>query len=170
MNALVKIGVFLFAVVLVGLAFGGWLTVGFIMTSPAMMPSVQEGTVVFVNRTSFKVRDLKRGEIVLVRIPGSETQVIRRIVGLPGETVEMQEGHVFINGNKIDEPWLGALGTDEPRVEYPQPDFFPSITMPEGRYYLLGDFRKVGNDSRQFGGVTRDAILGTVWTIFGRVM
>ena len=170
MNALVKIGLFLLAVVMVGLAFGGWVTVGFIMTSPAMLPSIQEGGVVFVNRTSYKVRDLKRGEIVLVRIPGSETQVIRRIVGLPGETIEMQEGHVLINGNKIDEPWLAPMGADEPKVEYPQPDFFPSITVPEDHYYLLGDFRKVGNDSRQFGGVTRDAIIGTVWMLFGRVV
>lgn len=170
MNFLVKLGFFLLAVVAVGIAFGGWITVGFVMTSPAMMPSVREGTVVFVNRTSYKVRDMKRGEIVLVRVPGSELQVVRRIVGLPGETVEMQNGRIFINGAAIEEPWLAPVGADEPRVAEPQPDFFSSVQVGEGRYFVLSDFRKAGNDSRSFGPITKDDILGTVWETFGRVI
>jgi signal peptidase I len=170
MNILVRIGVFMLSVIMVGFAFGGWLTIGFIMTSPAMMPSIRDGGVVFLNRTSYRLRDLKRGEIVLVRIPGSETQVLRRVVGLPGETVEMQEGHVTINGNRIDEPYLAPLGADEPKVAAPAMDYFGAYTLGEGHYYVLSDFRKVGNDSRDFGGVTIDCILATAWTMFGRVI
>jgi len=170
MNFLVKLGVFLLAVVMVGLAFGGWLTVGCTMTSPAMLPSIKDGQVVFVNRTSFKLTDLKRGEVVLVKAPGQELQVIRRIVGLPGETVGLQEGHVLINGTKLDEPWLAPLGADEPKVDYPLSDFFPPVVLGEGQYFILSDFRKAGNDSRTFGLIKKDDILGTAWTIFGRVI
>jgi signal peptidase I len=170
MNLLVKIGVFLLAVVTVGIAFGGWLTVGVTMTSSAMLPSIRDGAVVFVNRTSFKVRDLKRGEIVLVRVPGQELQVLRRVIGLPGETVEMQDGHVFINGNKLDEPWLAPLGSDEPKVDDPMSVSFSQITVGEARYFVLSDFRKVGNDSRTFGAVKKEDVLATAWSLFGRVI
>ncbi|MEK7476906.1 MAG: signal peptidase I [Candidatus Coatesbacteria bacterium] len=170
MNFFVKLGLFLLAVVMVGFAFGGWLTVGVTMTSSAMLPSIKDGMVVFVNRTSYQVRDLRRGEIVLVRVPGQELQVVRRIVGLPGETIDMQAGHVFINGNKIDEPWLAPLGADEPKLDAPLSDYFSPVVLGEGSYYVLSDFRKAGNDSRTFGPIRKDSILGTAWSIFGRVI
>jgi signal peptidase I len=170
MNFLIKLGVFLLAVVVGGFGFGGWLTVGVTMTSPAMLPSIKDGMVVFVNRTSFKLRDLKRGEIVLVRVPGQELQVIRRIVALPGETVELQEGHLIINGTRIDEPWLTPLGADEPKLDAPLSEFLSPVTMGESTYFVLSDVRKMGNDSRTFGSIKKTDVLGTAWSVFGRVL
>ncbi len=97
----------------------------------------------------------ERFDVVACRYPGrGGTVFVKRVVGLPGDVVELKSGYLYVNGEKYDEPYV----KDEYRVGG-RNDFGP-VTVPEGRYFVLGDHRNNSNDSRYVGAITRDMILG----------
>ena len=102
----------------------------------------------------------QRFDIVICRYPGrGDTNFVKRVVGLPGDTVEIRKGYLYINGEKYDEPYIsdeyrhGVLNT------------FGPYTVPEGEYFVLGDHRNNSNDSRSVGSLSRDRIVGHVRTV-----
>jgi signal peptidase I len=117
----------------------------------AMMPSFRDGDRVLMNRN---VGDLKRGDVIMFLYPKDTSKwYIKRIIGLPGEKVEIREGEVFVNGQLLDEPYIDrqynqAGGTFVPK------------TVPENQYYVLGDNRDNSSDSRYWGTVSKDLITG----------
>lgn len=146
---------------------GGWIFSGFYMATDAMEGAIGKGDLVLVNRLALGSRDPKRGEVVVFRIPGEEGSTIRRVIGLPGETVEMRASELFINGARVEEPWLVSPSREGPAVEVIQPISFGPFTVGENKYFLVGDDRTKGNDSRTFGAVQREQIYGTIWGLFG---
>jgi len=150
----------LFASIMVG----GWGFAGFTMTSSAMDPTFAQGKMVFVSRLA---TGIKRGTIVLAQVPGEETQVVRRIVGLPGEALEFRNGEVFINGQKIEEKYLGPADNVAAKFDVPAPDNYGPVQVPAESYFLLGDNRRFARDSRVFSSVKREAILGNVISFGG---
>ncbi len=104
--------------------------------------------------------DPQRFDVVICRYPGrGATNFVKRVVGLPGDTVEIRDGYLFINGEKYDEPYIsdayrgGRLNT------------FGPYTVPEGEYFVMGDHRNNSNDSRSQGSLSRDMIIGHVRTV-----
>ena len=102
----------------------------------------------------------RRFDVVICRYPGrGGTNFVKRVVGLPGDTVEIRKGYLYINGEKYDEPYIrdeyrnGSLNT------------FGPYTVPEGEYFVLGDHRNNSNDSRLQGSLPRDMIIGHVRTV-----
>ena len=102
----------------------------------------------------------QRFDVVICRYPGrGDTNFVKRVVGLPGDTVEIRDGYLYINGEKQNEPYIsdvyrsGRLNTYGP------------YTVPEGEYFVLGDHRNNSNDSRSQGSVPRDMIIGHVRTV-----
>ena len=99
----------------------------------------------------------KRFDVVICRYPGrGDTNFVKRVVGLPGDTVELKDGYLYVNGEKYDEPYInddyrsGPLNTMSARV------------VPEGKYFVMGDHRNNSNDSRSVGPIDRDMIVGHV--------
>ena len=102
----------------------------------------------------------ERFDVVACRYPGrGGTVFVKRVVGLPGDVVELKSGYLYVNGEKYDEPYV----KDEYRAGG-RNDFGP-VTVPEGRYFVLGDHRNNSNDSRYVGAITRDMILGHARTV-----
>lgn len=102
----------------------------------------------------------ERFDVVACRYPGrGGTVFVKRVVGLPGDVVQLKSGYLYVNGEKYDEPYV----KDEYRADG-QNDFGP-VTVPEGRYFVLGDHRNNSNDSRFVGAITRDMILGHARTV-----
>ena len=102
----------------------------------------------------------QRFDIVICRYPGrGDTNFVKRVVGLPGDTVEIREGYLYINDEKQDEPFI--------RDEYRSGrlNSFGPYTVPEGEYFVLGDHRNNSNDSRSQGAIPRDMIIGHVRTV-----
>ena len=102
----------------------------------------------------------QRFDVVICRYPGrGDTNFVKRVVGLPGDTVELRSGILYIDGVKYDEPYIsdkyrgGWLNT------------FGPYTVPEGKYFVLGDHRNSSNDSRSVGAISRDMIMGHVRTV-----
>jgi signal peptidase I len=124
---------------------------------------------VLANRFIFHLRDPRRGEIVVFETPdaarvkcGAGGTFVKRIVGLPGETVEVRlqrgEGYVFVNGRRLDEPYIGAdRRSGEP---------FGPVKVPANGYFMMGDNRAQSCDSREWGSVPRDNLIGKVFATY----
>ena len=102
----------------------------------------------------------QRFDVVICRYPGrGDTNFVKRVVGLPGDTVEIRDGYLYINDEKQDEPYI----RDEYRNGWL--NTFGPYTVPEGEYFVLGDHRNNSNDSRSQGAISRDMIVGHARTV-----
>lgn len=147
-----------------GLALGGVFDVvieGFAyrtykVPTASMVPAIEVGDHFMVEVLGTD-DPLERGNIVIFRSPaGEERDFVKRVVGLPGETVEIRDQVVFVDGRELDEPY--ALHTKS--IMVPMRDEFGPLKVPEGMYFMLGDNRENSYDSRVFGPVKRDSITG----------
>ena len=101
--------------------------------------------------------DPERFDVVICRYPGrGDTNFVKRVVGLPGDTVRLEKGYLYINDELYPEPYI----SDEYRTGY-LADFGP-VTVPEGHFFVMGDHRNDSNDSRQNGSLPRENIIGKV--------
>ena len=120
----------------------------------SMLRTIVSDDVVLVNKWIYSLKQPERGDIVAVRTPrGYE---LKRIVGLPGETIVSQQNRVWINGHPLSEPYLENAYTQD----------IPLQTVPADSYYVLGDNRSESYDSRFFGSVTDDQLLGRVEGVY----
>jgi signal peptidase I len=120
---------------------------------------------VLANRFIYRFRDPKRGEIIVFKTPplakvrcGSGGTFVKRLIGLPGETVSERDGYVYINGQKLDEPYIQASRRDH---EPPR-----SWQVPKGEYFFMGDNRAESCDSRVWGPVPRQNLIGEVFFVY----
>ena len=126
---------------------------------------------VLANRFIYHFRDPKRGEIVVFKTPPAAQVAcsgvvggtggytfVKRLVGLPGDRWRVQDGFVYINGEKLDEPYV--------KPERRDTDTIPEKTIPKGEYLMLGDNRSSSCDSRRWGTVPRDNLIGPVFAIY----
>jgi signal peptidase I len=153
---IVQISVLALVIILITRHF---LILPFIVKGASMEPNFHDNEYLIVDEVTYRVRQPERGEIVVFHPPGNEGQYyIKRVIGLPGETVEVRDGKVFIsneefpNGVTLPEEYLTetTVGRD-------------MVTLQEGEYYLMGDNRDASLDSRTFGPVPKANIVGRVW-------
>ncbi len=105
----------------------------------------------------FAIRAPKRGEIIVFQFPRDPTQdFVKRVVGLPGEVIEMRDGSVFVDGNHLEEPYLAAKDSTDRVWD----------RLGEGEYIVLGDNRTQSNDSRNWGPVPEANLRGKVWMVY----
>ncbi len=126
---------------------------GFCVSGACMQPHLYTGERVLANKLSYHLGEPRRGEIVIFEYPKDRTQIyVKRVIGLPGETVAIHSGDVFINGRRLAEPYktYEAHGDMAPR------------TVPSGQYFVMGDNRDVSDDSRYWGDLPRTDVIGEV--------
>jgi signal peptidase I len=117
----------------------------------SMAPHISSGEYVLVNTFAYKFAAPKRGDIVAFRHDeGARAVYIKRVVGLPGDRIRIQSGTVTIDGVALPEPY----------VHFPDRRTFPPVTVPAGDVYVLGDNRGGSEDSRVFGPVPDDRLIG----------
>jgi signal peptidase I len=120
----------------------------------SMEPSLHTDQRLVVEKISYRMHGPRRGDIVVFNMPQQSTELlIKRVVGLPGETVEIHSGMVYINGTPLSEPYLDQ----ETRGR------FGPMVVPPLHVFVLGDNRSFSNDSRAFGAVPIENILGRAW-------
>ncbi len=112
----------------------------------SMMTTLHDGDVMILNIIGYRFDDIKRFDIVVVR--EKHEYLIKRVIGLPGDSVEYKDNILYVNGKKVKDPY-GSDVTD---------DF--SVTVEKGHYYVLGDNRTNSMDSRYFGSFSKKDILG----------
>ena len=119
----------------------------------SMEPNLFEAQRLIIDKISYRFRTPQRNDIVVINMPTMEEMLVKRIVGLPGETVEIHHGVVLIDGQMLSETFPHNLS------EYDT----PKITLGPLQYFVLGDNRGNSNDSRSFGSIQREYIIGRVW-------
>ena len=127
----------------------------------SMMPSLYDQERLFINQFSykFKLGDIKRGDTVVFWFPEDTTKsYIKRVIGLPGDRVAVQDGFVVVNGKKLVENYVPAEYRDDRSYE-------PRIVPPD-QFFVLGDHRVSSNDSRAWGFVPRNYIYGKAVFVF----
>jgi len=119
----------------------------------SMQPRLVDQERIFVNRFIYRFADIHRGDIVVFWYPRDTSKsFIKRVLAVPGDEVEIRYGSVFVNGEKVSEPYL--------KPEFRDHDSYRKVVVPDGRYFVLGDHRNSSNDSRNWGFVPRDLIYG----------
>jgi signal peptidase I len=124
--------------------------------SISMLPTLQPGNFVIVNKLAYRLNPAGRGDIIVFRLPQDQSQrYIKRIIGLPGEEVRIQNGAVLIDGQRIVEPYL-EVPTNRGGV----------WQVSEGHYFVMGDNRNNSSDSRVWGLVPFDNVIGKALFVY----
>lgn len=150
--------------ILVAFLVKTFLVQAFQIPSASMHPTLLEGDRVLVNKLSYRMHDINRGDVVVFRRPtnmpagpNDPDDLIKRVIGLPGDTLQARDGRVYVNGRALDEPYLAkdtrTLDIDEP------------VTVPRGRIWVMGDNRGDSQDSRVFGPIDQDSVVGRAFLI-----
>ena len=122
-----------------------------------MMPSLRPGDHVLVDVSAYREAGPARGDILVFSIPRADGRSdIKRVIGLPGERVVMAEGVLFIDERQLAEPYLGGLPSSVGLGEW-------TWDLGAGEYLVLGDNRAHSTDSREFGPIGADRIVGRAW-------
>ena len=119
----------------------------------SMEPTLFGRQRLIIEKISYRFHQPERGDIVVLQVPGFDKLLIKRVVGLPGETIEIRDGVVWIDGRVLDEPYING----DMRGSY------PPTKIPGGYIFVMGDNRNNSNDSRSFGPVAIDDIVGHAW-------
>jgi signal peptidase I len=129
-----------------------------IVEGSSMEPNFIDQQWLLVSKLSYRLQEPQRGDVIVFFAPEMpDKEFIKRIIGLPGERVEIRNGTVWIHGQALDEPWAPVMDATP----------FGPFTVPEGQYFVLGDNRPQSNDSRSWSGtgagLARDRIVGKAW-------
>ena len=157
--------------VLVALLIKTFVVQAFRIPSASMVPTLEQGDRVLVNKISYDAHGLNRGDVVVFTRPESlaagpddPKDLIKRVIGLPGEEISTRDGRVYVDGRLLDEPYL-AEGTMTYGIEEP-------LEVPEDKILVLGDNRGDSTDGRVFGPIDPETIVGRAFMIMwplGRV-
>jgi signal peptidase I len=128
----------------------------------SMFATLDDNDYLIANKIDYRLHAPQRGDIVILRPPTTNsTDFIKRIVALPGERLLIRDGVVYINGHKLDEPYLPEAWTQD---NSPQPwSNGDGAVIPANEYFVMGDNRNRSQDSRFFGPISRDRIDGKAW-------
>jgi len=146
---------------LVALVIRAFFLAAFYIPSESMVPTLEKGDRVLVNKLSYKLHDVHRGDVVVFERPPNEPDngikdLIKRVVALPGETIEVRECKVLINGAPLDESYV---------KQWSRTCTFAPKTVGENQVFMMGDNRDDSQDSRFFGPISQDLIVGRAFVI-----
>jgi signal peptidase I len=126
----------------------------FVVIGPSMLPNFEDGQRILVSKLAYRLHEPQRGDVVVFQSPTNRGEdYIKRIIALPGDTVRVNAGEVYVNGTKLHEPYIAN----------PADYTLKELKIPENHYFVLGDNRRVSNDSHNGWLVPRQKIIGKAW-------
>lgn len=155
-RSLVEWTIVLAGALIISVGIRTYLVQSFYIPSESMTPTLEVNDRVVVNKLNDSISDLARGDIVVFERPATMGEndvkdLIKRVIAFPNETVEGHDGGVYVNGERLDEPWLPeGVATDQ----------FAPVVVPEGAIFVMGDNRGNSRDSRYIGPIDEDLIVG----------
>jgi signal peptidase I len=120
----------------------------------SMMPGLMNRERIFVNKFVYRLEPIERGDIVVFRYPRDPSlSFIKRVIGVPGDRIRIDDGQVYVNGNALEEDYLSPAFVDREQS-------FAEIVVPPHNYFVMGDHRNMSDDSRDFGALDQNYIYG----------
>jgi signal peptidase I len=119
----------------------------------SMAPRLHDQDRLFINKFAYNFEKIERDDVVVFYYPrDTQKSYIKRVIGLPGDTVRIANGEVYVNGRALDEPYVPERYRDVRSMD--------ELQVPQGQYFVMGDHRSISSDSRDFGPVERKLIYG----------
>jgi signal peptidase I len=119
----------------------------------SMLPRLEDHDRLFINKFVYHISSIDRGDVVVFHYPRDpEKSYIKRVIALPGDTLRIDHGQVWVNGNALTENYVPGI--------YRDTRSYAETVIPEDSYFVMGDHRSISSDSREFGVVERDLIYG----------
>ncbi|MEK0316062.1 signal peptidase I [Cohnella sp. 56] len=148
----------------------------FIVDGESMQPNFWNGERIIVNKAVYDIRKPKAGEVIVFHVPDEHRDYIKRVIAVGGDTVKVQGDDVYVNGTKIEEPYLkdtyeemhgvGQLYNEQKwSSDFPN-ETYPDGKVPSGMLYVMGDNRPNSKDSRMIGYVPIDRVVGRAELVF----
>ena len=123
----------------------------------SMLPTLHEGEYLIINKLSYFLDEPRRGDIIVLHFPRDRSrEYIKRVIGLPGDEIEITESVVTVNGVPLDEPYTNGAAAYRSAT----------WTVPQDQYFVMGDNRNNSSDSRSWSFLPRDDIVGKAWLIY----
>lgn len=147
-TALISLGIFFFVYIL--------LVQPHRVKGDSMYPNFMDGELLLTEKITYRLYKPKRGDVIVFKAPTPQkVDFIKRIIGLPHDNVKIENGTIFINGIKIEEPY-----------ETQSTGGSINVLLSDNQYYVLGDNRQASSDSRAFGAIERKSIKGKAWLVY----
>jgi len=156
LRALREIGETVIPAVVIALFINLFLAQATQVLGQSMEPTLHSSQRVVIEKISYRFHGPRRGDVVVIDSPKQSEMLIKRVVGLPGETVEVSNGRVLVDGEPLKEDWSVKLGGGS----------YGPHTVPPLHVFVLGDNRGASNDSRSFGPVPIEHIVGHAWVSY----
>jgi signal peptidase I len=119
----------------------------------SMMPGLSDQERIFINKFVYRYESIDHGDVIVFRYPNDPSKsYIKRVIGIPGDHVQISFGRVYVNGHRLVEPYVPEQYSDERSM--------PEVVVPPDSFFVMGDHRNMSSDSRDFGAVGRDFIYG----------
>ncbi|MEN1967051.1 signal peptidase I [Lentibacillus sp. N15] len=151
-NEWVEWGKAIFIAILLALFLKVFVFATSIVEGESMVPTLEDGERVIINKFVYLFGEPKRGDIVIIKRP--DKNYVKRVIALPGETVEMEEHQLYINGKKLNKSFVSKDAANHTGS-------FGPIQVPDDSYFVMGDNRAISMDSRNgLGFINRDTIIG----------
>lgn len=131
------------------------------VTGNSMLPKFEDGEYILTDKVSYHFHPPERGNVIIFKAPKNQQKdFIKRVIGLPGEKIKIEKGAVFINGKKLNETYLNPNTVTLPQSLITEGQ---EALVPLDEYFVLGDNRQHSSDSRDWGTVPWDLIIGKAW-------
>ncbi len=119
----------------------------------SMMPGLDDQERIFINKFVYRWEPIERGDVVVFRYPQDPTKsYIKRVIGVAGDHIRIEEGRVYVNGRELEEPYVLGYFRDDRS--------YPEMTVPAHSFFVLGDHRNMSSDSRDFGPIPEQSVYG----------
>lgn len=140
----------------------------FTVSGQSMYPTLHDSDRMFMS----KIGDIHRFDVVVLQAPDQDKEYIKRVIGMPGDTIEVKQGVLYINGKQVEQPFINTETLAKQTVfidDFTLQSLTGELKVPDGKYFVMGDNRGVSKDSRMIGFIERSAIDGkavfTIWPL-----
>ncbi|NOZ71073.1 MAG: signal peptidase I [Chloroflexi bacterium] len=138
--------------------FRSFVFQNYIVEGNSMLDTLLPNERLIVSRLSYIIGEPQRGDIIVFQYPRDPNRdFVKRIIGMPGETISIQNNHIFIDGQPLP---------PEPYVHYPEMASLPPTTLGDNEYFVMGDNRPGSSDSRSWGPLAKRFIIGKAWLVY----
>jgi signal peptidase I len=169
LDTAVEIGITVVVAVLLYLVIQAFLVGTYRVEQVSMLPTLRPDQRLLIDKLTPRFGGYGRGDIIVFHPPGApvdSTPYIKRVIGVAGDHIQLRDGKVWVNGMALDEPYLSTDGPHHGATEPLEPDFSTSWDVPAGTLFAMGDHRARSVDSRSFGMVALDQVIGRAWLRF----